>query len=556
MKTPRIHRSGTTLFTALTALGLAAGCVGDIGDVPKGSGPDANATFTPPAPTMRRLLVRQYLNSIQYLLGDAAKAAATAPPDESLNGFDAVGSAQRNVGDEGVKTYEQSCRAAAAAAVKEHTRLATYLDCTPEGAHDAACYTSFVQRFGHVAYRRPLAADEVQDLVDIADLAATKYGTFDDGLRYAVATMLEAPSFVYQIEVGQIADTTHLKKLSGPELATRMSFFLLDTTPSIELLTLSESGALDSRDGARAAAEEMLKDPRSHASVRALYDEVLGIRDVVNPDKVSKNTTLFPSYTPLLVQSMREETLRLVDDLVWTRDADFRELLTADYSFVDENLATLYGYSLPAAAPGGDGFQRVDTPKDQPRSGFLGQAGFLATFAHKERTSPTLRGKFMRERLLCQSINPPPNNVKTDFPPDNGALTMRDRLTAHMQVPSCAGCHAKMDGMGLSLENFDPIGQFRAQEHGITIDASGDFDDKGHFVDGRELAALVAADPELAACMVKNVYRASLGHIETEGEAKVVNDLVTGFQGASYRVQDLMIDLVTSDAFRWVGEEP
>ena len=502
---------------------------------------------------MRRLLTRQYVNSIRYLLGDAAATAAVAPPDESLNGFDIIGSAQRNVGDAGVKTYEQSCRDAAGAALADadHSKIDIHLTCTPTDEHDTACYTTFIESFGHVAFRRPLTDEEVTDIAHVADLAGTAYGEFDAGLKYAIATMLESPSFVYQIETGVTATGTTLKKLTGPELATRMSFFLLDTTPSIELLTKAESGGLDDDQGARAAAEEMIADPRAHDSIRALYDEVLGARDVVNTDKVNKSATLYPNFNPELAQAMREETLRLVDDLVWTRDADFRELMTADYTFVNADLAELYGYTMT----GSDPWEKVTLPAGQPRAGFLGQATYLASNAHIEKTSPTLRGKFVRERLLCQSINPPPSNVKTEFPPDSGAMTMRDRLMIHQTNPSCAGCHTLMDNIGLGLENFDSIGQYREKENGIEIDASGDFDDKGHFQNGEGFADLLVADPDFSACLVKNVYRASLGHIETEGEGKVVSQLATDFSGDGYRLQDLMVDLVAGDAFRWVGEE-
>lgn len=500
---------------------------------------------------MRRLLSRQYVNSVRYLLGDAAATAAAAPPDEAINGFDEIGAAQRNVGDEGVKTYEEACRNVAQAAIDDHTRIDDYLSCNPADAHDATCYSTFIKNFGHVAFRRQLTDEEVADFAHVADLAATAYGTFDDGLKYAIATMLESPSFVYQVETGVAAQGTTLKRLTGPELVTRMSFFLLDTTPSLELLTQAEVGGLDTDDGARAVAQQMLADPRSHAAVRALYDEVLSTRDVVNPDKVTKNPTLYPNFSPELAQAMREETLRLVDDLVWTRDADFRELVTADYTFVNAELADFYGYTLT----GSDPWQKVSLPADQPRSGFLGQGSYLATNAHIEKTSPTLRGKFIREHLLCQSINPPPNNVKTEFPPDSGATTMRERLEAHQKDPSCAGCHTLMDNIGLGLENFDTVGQYRAQENGITIDASGDFDDKGHFNDGAGFADLLAADPDFSACIVKNVYRASLGHIESDGEQKMIDDLSTGFTGQGYRLQDLMVDLVAGDAFRWVGEE-
>lgn len=554
--------SAILVGVAFSAAALAAGCVGNIGD-PVGTGLDSNASFAPPPARLRRVLARQYVGSVRELLGDAAAAAAAPPPDTPINGFDAVGAAQLNVGDEGVIAYEKSARAVARAAVKDPTsKISSYLDCEPTGAHDDACYRTFLARFAHVAFRRPVTTDELDALAGIADLAATSYGTFEDGLQYSIAAILEAPSFLYRTELGVIADYTGasgevvpLRKLTGPEVATRMAFFLLDATPSEEVLLAAEAGGLDTPEGVRALAEKLLDDPRARASVSALYDEVLGVRSVVDTTLVVKDTSLFPEFTPAIASAMREETSRLVEDIVWTRDADFRELLTTDYTFVTPELASLYG--LSAAPPG---WSKVQFGPDQRRAGFLGGGAYLTTYAHKSRTSPTLRGKFIRERLLCESINPPPNDVEQEFPPDSDAKTMKEKLAFHQQVESCAACHALMDPVGLAFENFDAIGRWRTKDNGQTIDATGTFEDDGldpaAFADGKALGSLIAADPAFAACVVRNVYRHGLGHIETKGERGAIDELTTSFESSGFRVRAWMIDLVASDAFRWVGEEP
>lgn len=552
--------TSTSVVLSLAVLATAAGCIGNISD-PVGTGSGTEA-FAPPSPKLRRLLARQYVGSVRELLGDAAAAAATPPEDTAINGFDAIGAAQLNVGDEGVATYEKSALAVARAAVKDPaSKIGGYLDCTPTGAHDAACYKAFLARFGHVAFRRPLAAEEVDTFAGVADLAATSYGTFDDGLEYAIAAILEAPSFLYRAELGTVTDhtddrgvVTRLRRLDGPELATRMSFFLLDATPSEDVLVDAEAGALDGEDGVRELAARLVDDPRAKASVRALYDEILGVRNVVDTTKVVKDTTLYPEFSHALAAAMREETGRLVDDLVWTRDADFRELLTADYTFVTPELADVYGFG-----PVGAGWTKVSIPADQPRAGFLGGGAYLSTFAHKSRTSPTLRGKFIRERLLCESINPPPNNVKQEFPPDSDAKTMKEKLAFHQQNPSCASCHALMDPVGLAFENFDAIGRYRTTENGATIDVTGTFEDDGQpsapFDDGKGLGGLIAEDPAFAACVVKNVFRHGLGHIETKGERGSVDALAASFEEGGYRVRGFLVELVASEAFRWVGDE-
>lgn len=539
-----------SLWGGLLAAGTLAACTGQIGgDEPIGdpNGPTVQG-FEPPAPTMRRLLARQYLNSIGDLLGPEAKAAATAPNDGHLNGFDMIAAAQENVGDAAVTAYEKSARAAASAAL-EGTRIDEYLTCTPSGPTDEACLDEFVRSFGRLAFRHTLSDDEAQGLVAVGLAAGEAYDSFDSAIMYSVATALESPSFVYQVEVGEtLPGDPRVRRLSGNELATRMSFFLVDSTPDAALLDLAESGGLEDEAGLRAAAESLLDRPEAGLAVGAMYDEILGLREL---EKVSKSSELFPEFSPTLAASMREETLALLNDVVFTNNQDFGALFTSKKTFVNAELAAVYGVTAP---PAGE-WQAVELPADQPRAGFLGQASFLATQSHVERTSPTLRGKFVRERLLCQSINPPPNDVLTEFPDDEGLKTMRERLEVHQANPSCAACHALTDPIGLAFENFDAIGRFRTTENDVTIDASGELDDAGSFADGTDLAALIVDDPDFAACLVRNVYRASLGHIETDGEEVVVEQLISGFSDDGRRLRGFLVELVVSDAFRFVGAE-
>ncbi len=532
---------------ALSALGASA-CTGEIGgDDGEDGPPGITQGFEPPAPTMRRLLARQYLNAVGDLLGDEARAAAAAPDDQPLNGFDSIGASQLNVGDAGVVDYERSSRLAAAAALQSKAKIPEYLSCTPAGFDDDACLESFARSFARMAFRRPVTEDEIADLMVVGKAAATAYESFDAGLEYVIATALQSPSFVYQIEVGD-GPLDETRSLTGIEMATKLSFFLLDTTPSAELLDRAEAGDLDDDVGVRAIAEEMVASPKAHAAVEAMYDEILNLRALAT---TTKSGDLYPEFSPELAASMRAETLALLDDVVWDRDADFSELFTSGSTFVDANLAALYGVEAPAEGT----MAKVELPAGQPRAGFFGQASFLTMQSHVELTSPTLRGKFIRERILCQAISPPPNNVNTTFPENSGAKTMREKLEIHQENVACAGCHALMDPLGLSFENFDAIGRYREQENGVTIDASGDFDQEGHFANGAELAELVTQDEGFIDCVVRNVYRSALGRIEGDGEEVVVQDLVGAFGDDRHRLKALLVELASSDAFRFVGGE-
>jgi hypothetical protein len=290
----------------------------------------------------------------------------------------------------------------------------------------------------------------------------------------------------------------------------------------------------------------LLLRPEARNALGNYYSEVFKLREL---DGLVKDSNVFPQFSPTLAQAMREETLRLIEDVVWERDADFLEILDAPYAFVNAELATLYGVDAPA----GGTFAKVDLPEGQGRGGLLGQASFLSVFSHATTTSPTLRGRFVRETILCQSIPAPPNNVVTDLPTDSEAKTMRDKLAAHQIDPSCAGCHVLMDNIGFALENFDGIGAYRSTENGVTIDPESGIDGMGEFASPVELGALLRRQPDVAACVVRNIFRASTGHVETGGEELALEGLVSDFEGAGYRVQDLLVELVASDAFRIVG---
>lgn len=540
----RLYRA-LLLATTLGAAALVA-CTDTGGDQPKGNESPGTEALAPPPATLRRLLARQYRNAIRDLLGEAASQAADPPTDTALNGFDSIGASQFALGDAAVVRYEASARAVAAAAMGDQPRIDGLASCVPAGPEDAACHRQFIERFGRLAWRRPLVTEELDTYVGVAQLSATEFDDFYAGVEYAIAALLQSPNFLYMVEIGQPLEGTDVRALTGHEVASRLSFFLLDTTPDEGLLDAAEAGALGTDEGVRAAAAELVARPEARSALRGFYDEFLRLRDLGG---LVKDGDMFPTFTPTLAAAMREETLRLLDDVVWDRDADYREIIDADYTFVNPELAAFYGVDAPAS---GD-FERVTLPPEQQRAGLLGQPSFLSIYAHAAMTSPTLRGRFVRERLLCQSIPAPPNNVVTEFPDDTQAKTMREKLVAHQKEPSCAGCHTQMDNIGLALENFDGMGAFRTTENGVTLDVTGSIEGVGAFDGERELSKLLREEPEVMACIMRNLFRHATGHVETPGEEPALAGLAAAFEGSGYRVQDLLVELVSSDAFRVVG---
>ena len=541
---------------AVTAAALSACATGTLGDPPgdgktSGSNPPVDPqAFTPPAPTLRRLLARQYRSSVRDLVGDAAALAADPPADSSINGFDAIGAAQLGVSDDSVTKYEDSARAIATAAMGDPTRIATFLSCDPLAPADpAACRTDFAKSFGRLAFRRPLDAEEIARYAGVAETASTELGDFNSGIEYAILAFLQSPSFLYQVEIGAIDPARPtLRRLDGYELASRMSFFLVGSTPSAALLDDAEKGTLYTAEGARAAAKVLLAKPEARAALDSFYGEFLRLRDL---DTVVKDASAFPQFSPKLGQAMREETLHLIDDIVWDQNGDYRDILDADSTFVNGDLASLYG--LPAPAGDGAAFTKVQLPEEQKRGGLLGQASFLSLFSHAALSSPTLRGKFVRERLLCQAIPAPPANVNTVLPTDPNAKTAREKLSLHQTAPGCKSCHQAMDLIGFGLENYDGIGAYRTTENGETIDPKTEAEGIGAFDGAKGLGTLLREDPRVTSCMVRNIFRGATGHIDTSGEAAMLTRLDQSFADSGYHLQDLLAELVASDAFRLVG---
>jgi hypothetical protein len=241
------------------------------------------------------------------------------------------------------------------------------------------------------------------------------------------------------------------------------------------------------------------------------------------------------------------------EDAVFEQPRDIRDLFDGRRAFINAELARLYGVSPPA----GGGFGPVDLLESSHRAGILTQGAFLALQAHATSTSPTRRGKFIRERLLCQTIPPPPTNVNTALPPDepDRPRTMRQKLHAHRQNPACAGCHSMMDPIGLGLENFDAIGAWRTRDAGQPIDASGELDGIP-FSDARGLARAVREHQNTVPCLVRNLVRFALGRMETAGEETVITDLVTRLATGGYRMRELVLALVESPAFLYIGDSP
>jgi hypothetical protein len=510
--------------------------------------PRPDVPFAAGPARVRRLLDGQYAHAVRALVGEVGASVALPPTDVPLNGFFAVGAAELALSGNGVDAYEASAVAIAAAASVDPTSPARAIcqQATP------GCFEQITRTLGRRAFRRPLSESEVDRYSAIAVAAADAYlglvpNTFDKGLEYLLLALLQSPHFLYIVELGEPTQPEDGRRLTGPELATRLSFFLTDAPPDDDLLTAAESGQLSSPSALRAVARELMARPEARAALRNAFRErlhLIGFENLNRPD---------PALTPAVRQAMVEESLRLIDDIVWDRDADLRELFTTTTTFVNDELAAYYGYTLPGS---GTNFARVQTPAAEGRAGLLTRGAFLTRFAHLNRSSPTLRGKFIRENLLCASVPAAPNDVETTLPEEVGEAhlpqTTRDRMALHMSEPRCAACHETMDPMGFALEAFDQFGRYRTHENGLPIDASNDLDgvpadDAAGFME------LLKNRSDMASCIVRGLYRHGTGTIEDRGQEVVLYDVDTALFTSGLRLQEALVELVASDAFSMVS---
>jgi hypothetical protein len=548
----RSSRRATSAGRGCSALAVALALSSCTDEPPAGLAdagfpPLPEVQLEPAEPRLRRLTAVQYKNAIADLFGPGL-VVPPLEPDFVIGGFASVGAGETSVSPWGVEQYEQAALSLAEQALADMARRARWVPCQPSAPTDEACARSTLAPLARRAFRREVEAAELEALVAVAREAAGTLASFDAGLRFAVATILQSPSFLYRDELGEPDPARPGERLvRGAGMASRLSFLFWNSGPDDALLDAAARGELDDEAGVRAAATRLLASPRAVEGVRNFFVERFKLYRL---DRLSKDPKVFSHASPELGPSAKEETLRVLDHLVFEADADYRTLLTLEETFVDRRLAALYGL----AAPDPSGFAQVRLRREGGRRGLLGQASFLNLAAHATSSSPTLRGKFILETLLCRTVLPPPPDVSTALPePTAEARSLRERLEQHRVDPRCATCHRSMDGVGLTFETFDGVGRRRTRDSGIPIETAGVLDEVT-FADAWEAADAVAAHPELGPCMVRALYAYGIGRIPTSGEAAQLADLSERFLRSGYRVKSLLVELAASPGFRRASE--
>jgi hypothetical protein len=496
-----------------------------------------------PAAHLHKLTTMEFANSVHDLLGSAAPLP-NVEPDLIVDGFATIGASSVAISPSGVGLYEAAIASATAFAFADATRAASVLPCVPQAMTDMACFTQAISAFGRRAFRRPLTPSETTLFAGVATTVGSRAGsTVLTALRHTVNAILQSPGFLYREELGapSAPDGGRLK-YNGFEVASRLAATVWSSVPDNRLLDAADT--LATPDGIRAQAQRMLADDRVHRSMAAFVDQLF---DASLLGQTEKDTQMFPTWTASLRSAMLQELELRIDDMTFAQKGNFFDLFQSRTTFVNNELARHYG--LPEA--GTDTFRKVEFPADSPRVGLLGAGAILVAHAHPQRTSPTARGKFVNEMLLCRIISPPPNDVPPLPPTLDPNQTFRQVLTMHRTEPRCAACHGVMDPIGFGMENFDTTGKYRTTDHGQPVDASGDLDGN-KFSNLAELGAAMQKEAVLGPCLISKMYANALGRKANEIDGPALDRLSVQFASGGNRVDQMLVDLVTSDSFRFV----
>ncbi len=421
--------------------------------------------------------------------------------------------------------------------------------CRPTAAdEEAACAQEIIGRLAAEAYRRPLTDRDFAPLMSFYEAGAAE-GGFEVGIRSALEAILASLHFVFRIEepaVQNDAGALGHMRLSDIALATRLSFFLWSAPPDDELSGLAREGRLSDPAVLEGQVRRMIADPRSEALATRFAAQWLQLRA---QDRVHPDSLMFPDYDQQLADAMRRETELLFYSLL-QEDRSILELLTADYTFVNQALAEHYG--MPGVI--GEHFRRV-TLDGSERRGVLGHGSVLTLTSHGNRTSPVLRGKWVMEVLLGSPPPPPPADVpsldETDEAADGRLLTVGERMEQHRRDPACASCHRVIDPIGLALENFDVTGAWRFKDNWAIVASAGQLYD-GSAIDGPEdlRQALLQYSEALITSFTENLMAYGLGRRVEYADMPAIRRIVHAAAGDGDRLPSVVLGVVKSAAFQ------
>ncbi|MEO6717712.1 MAG: DUF1592 domain-containing protein [Novosphingobium sp.] len=535
-------------------LGLCLALAGGIGWAQQAPSADSSLTVEPkPAGgplLMRRLTESQYRATIADVFAPDVPIAGRFERGLREDGLIAVGTSHGSMSAFSVEQYDVSARSVAADVTSEKRR-ARFVPCQPKSAtaFDKTCADQFVTDYGLKLFRRPLSSQERDRFVQVAKAGQQKLGSFYEGLEYTLIGMLDSPQFLLRLERSEPDPAqSGALRLDGWSKAVRLSYFLTNSTPDAELLRAAAQGELHTDEGLARQVDRLLATPQLEGAVRAFFWDMLqfdGFSDLF------KDPAIYPGYTSAVAKDAQEQTLRTIVTHLAREKGDYRDLFTTRQTWLSRPLGVLY--RLPVVVR--NGWERAEYPADSERAGILTDVSLLALHSHPGRSSPTLRGKSLREIFLCEKVPDPPANVNFSIVQDavfKPGSTARLRLAEHSGNPVCAGCHKLTDPIGLTLENFDGAGSFRAKENGAEIDVSGSLEGKD-LVGAEGLGQAMHDNPSVPSCLAEKLYRSAIGRDISTSEEPFLEYLVGRFESERFRVPALMRSIALSRSFYFVS---
>lgn len=531
-------------LSSLIAVALAFGCQGSLQEpsAPWRPGDTERVVCTddvlqPGRAPLRRLTVDEYDHTLADLFGVTSAPALRLVDNER----GVVSADARRMTPLLVEQYMAAAEDVSAELAGGNAPLEALTGCSAL-AFDDACARSWIEADLPRAYRRPVTPAEVDRLYALYEAGRDLDG-FATGIQLVLEAILQSPSFLYRVEIVPV-DGEPIVRLTGHQLATRLSYFLVGSMPDPELFAAAEAGALDTESGVEEQARRLLAQPEAEATVQRFFARVLELDHL---DETHKDPAVYPEFTPEIAALMRQETEAMVREVIFEGDGSWRTLMTADWSMMNRQLADYYGVSGPT----GDAFERVALDGAY-HAGLLTQGSVLATRARAYETSPIHRGMFVRGTLLCGDVPDVPEGLEITPPPPDPNRTTRERLAEHRESPDCRSCHEQIDPLGFAFEHFDGAGVFRADENGLAIDATGEVvgsDAAGAFDGAPSMAELLVESEDAQTCFTSRWFVTAYGRAEDREDACIVEHVRARFVEADYDVRELLVGLTLSDAF-------
>lgn len=534
----------------LVLASLAGACVGEIGstdDEKEETENNPSGLCVVDAP-LRRMTRFEYNNTVRDLLGDITEPANVLPPEEEVQGFDNQAAAL-TVSDLLAEQYMKVAEGVSERATADLSKLLP--GCNPATDGDEACGAELISSLGRRAFRRPLTEAETEKFQTLFDtaMADADLGTFEIAAQLVIQAMLQSPHFLYRPEFGSTPKGGDVVQLTSWEMASKLSYMLWNTMPDEKLFEDAEAGKLETKAEIEAQARRMLTDDRARAAVRNFHRQWLKL---VHLDTISKDSGIYPAYSDDLRPLWKEEIESFVEHVVLDGDGKLETLLTASYSYMNNELATFYGEDVVGPLPEGEEFVKVSLDPSR-RAGLVTQGALMATHAKGDQSSPVFRGKFVREQLMCQSLPLPPADLVIVPPELDSSKTTREQFEEIGANPDCSGCHALMNPIGFGFEHYDGIGLWRETQNDKPIDATGKItgsdDIDGEFDGAVQLADRLAGSDEVATCVMTQWFRFGYNRTVTEEDSCNISDLREVFVASGYDISELLVALTQTDSF-------